>query len=394
MALVDETGLYPERREIDPRLYTRALGEGRVRGAATTIWQKVLEKPLRADTTVRESLREARQLHSAERRLVADGLYAAVRHHRWLAAGGDDWWTTWLRWANGESLEVPLPTDPIERFALLGSLTPSFAEALWREHPQPMPFLAASNRRAPLGLRVNTHKTTRDVVAARLAEAGIPTTPMRLAPDGLVAEKRFDLHTSQLWKDGWIEVQDEGSQLVIEHAEVTGTVIDLCAGAGGKALHAAAKGVRVLACDTRATSLEELDRRAKRAGVRIRTNALPPDGSLPASFPTAERVLVDAPCSGSGTLRRHPELRWRLDEAELTRLPPLQASLLARGAGLVKPGGWLVYATCSALARENENIVDAFLAEHPEYARAKDDLRVGPDTHGTDGLYVAALVKE
>ena len=167
----------------------------------------------------------------------------------------------------------------------------------------------------------------------------------------------------------------------------------MCAGAGGKALHAAALGASpVVAMDVRWRALDELERRARRAGAVVRTVPIDASGDLPSGRPL-ERVLVDAPCSGTGTLRRHPELRLRLDADALAAYPPVQSALLRRAAPLVAPQGWLVYATCSVLRIENEAVVDAFLADHPAFARAKPDLHARPDVEGTDGMYAAALIR-
>lgn len=397
MALVAVDRLLPERIAADPRLIERARGPGRVRGTAIELITAVQASPLQADPIVRIGLRDARYLHSAERRLVADGIYAWMKHGAWLAAIGGEGpeaaWDAWIGWiADGVGV-VPVPDDDVAALALFGNVSPALARHLIADLADPVGYLAASNRRAPLVLRANRLKAHPVAVQARLAREGAAAEPSKVAPDGLVVAKALDLRGLGALRDGWCEVQDEGSQLVVPFAEPSGGFIDVCAGAGGKALHAAALGASpVVAMDVRRSALDELEKRARRAGAAVRTVLLDASGELPRGRPL-ERVLVDAPCSGTGTLRRHPELRLRLDEAAIAAYPPVQRGLLDRAAVLVAPGGWLVYATCSVLEVENEGVVDAFLADHPEFSRAKDDLHARPDVEGTDGMYAAALAR-
>jgi 16S rRNA (cytosine967-C5)-methyltransferase len=279
----------------------------------------------------------------------------------------------------------------------------------------------ASNARPPVVLRANRLRTSREALLARLAERGVAAHPTRLSRDGIALESAVDRFALPEFREGLFEQMDEGSQLV---AEVTappprGELLDACAGAGGKTLALAAllggRG-RVLALDVDARRLDELRRRARRAGAsnvaarRILGGRLPPEVS-----PTRrsgghrgfDRVLVDAPCSGSGTLRRNPEARWRLSEAELDTFPARQLELLATYAPRVAPGGRLIYATCSVLPSENDAVVEAFLREAPDFARvplkevlgraraeALGDgtwLRLLPQVHGTDGFTAAVL---
>ena len=193
---------------------------------------------------------------------------------------------------------------------------------------------------------------------------------------------RANLVGHPAFQRGWFEVQDLGSQRVSHFVDGAGrTVLDLCAGAGGKALALAAAGAHVTATDVRTAALQELRRRAKRAGAVVRTVHRTAIGHY-------DRVLVDAPCSGSGVWRRHPEYRWRLADGVPSTL---QSRLLAEGADAVAPGGELVYATCSVFRAENEAVVEGFLATHPAWRRLRPDLRLAPHTDHTDGLYAAAL---
>jgi 16S rRNA (cytosine967-C5)-methyltransferase len=303
--------------------------------------------------------------------------------------------------------------DPIDATALVGSLDRDVAAAVvatWGAATAP--WLAASNRRPPTALRAQG--VAPEALAVELLGEGIATTSGRWASAALLVEGRANLEGSAAYRAGRFEIQDEGSQIVAEAVDARGLVVDFCAGAGGKTLALAqTPGVeRVVACDVRASALEELARRAARApGVRPQAVVLPDAGPLPepvaALVGQADRVLVDAPCSGTGVLRRHPAYRLRLDAAELTRLAALQGRILDRAAPLVKAGGWLVYATCSALRVENDAVVEAFLAAHPDFRllpmgrrmgpRADemggDVLRLSPHQHGTDGFFAALLLR-
>ncbi|MFT4099855.1 MAG: RsmB/NOP family class I SAM-dependent RNA methyltransferase [Burkholderiaceae bacterium] len=228
-------------------------------------------------------------------------------------------------------------------------------------------------RPAPLDLRVNTLKTTVDDAVRALAADRIVAQPWPGVQCALRVEGKPALERSRLFESGGVEVQDAGSQLLaLLAAPRRGrTVVDFCAGAGGKTLALAAllkNTGQVYACDVSAARLAKLRPRLARAGA---TNVQPMaidsenDPKLVRLAGRADVVLVDAPCSGSGTLRRNPDLKWRIDEAEIGRLCRTQASILAAAARLVKPGGTLVYATCSLLAAENQRIAEGFDAGHP-----------------------------
>jgi 16S rRNA (cytosine967-C5)-methyltransferase len=268
---------------------------------------------------------------------------------------------------------------------------------------------------APLTLRVNSLKATREAVLARLAADGIAAQATALSPWGVRLAGKPALARHPLFLGGEIEVQDEGSQLLAELvAPRRGEMVaDFCAGAGGKTLALGAlmrSTGRLYAFDVAAKRLERMRPRLARSGlsnvypVRIDSETDPRVGRLKGKL---DRVLVDAPCSGLGTLRRNPEIKWRLQPAEIGELAAKQARILAAAARLVKPGGRLVYATCSLLPEENQAVVAAFLAAHRDFAQAAApallaargvaaggagpalDLR--PDRDGTDGFYAAAL---
>jgi 16S rRNA (cytosine967-C5)-methyltransferase len=264
---------------------------------------------------------------------------------------------------------------------------------------------AALLDRAPLDLRVNTLKAQRDTVT--LPVDAEPT----IAPNGLRLTAPATVEQWQEWNDGLVEVQDTGSQLACAAvaAKPGETIIDLCAGAGGKTLALAAamenRGT-LLATDSDRGRLSRLAPRAERAGAAIIETLLLNPGreieGLSAWQGRADGVLVDAPCSGTGTWRRNPEARWRISEKELVRLAALQSRLLDVAAELVRPGGRLVFVTCSLLDAEGAAQADGFLARHPGWRAELPQLPAGrphgagirltPAHDGTDGFFIACLV--
>ena len=276
--------------------------------------------------------------------------------------------------------------------------------------------MAALRDEAPVDLRVNTLKTDRDAAQAALAAEGLKAEPTKLSPIGLRLPARITLSAQQAFKDGLVEVQDEGSQLLalLTGAKPGMAVVDFCAGAGGKTLALAAtmenKG-RLVACDVNERRAEKAVLRLRRAGVHNVTRRLlesESDKWVKRQSGTFDRVLVDAPCSGSGTWRRNPDAKWRLSEQSLEELVALQGRILASAARLVRPGGRLVYSTCSLLAAEDREQVDKFLAAHPDFKLVplpqvwtetiggdcpltEDCLFLNPSIHGTDGFFAAVM---
>jgi 16S rRNA (cytosine967-C5)-methyltransferase len=275
--------------------------------------------------------------------------------------------------------------------------------------------VAALNARASVDLRVNSLKAERDGVCARLRAEGFDAQPTPYAPLGIrIAQSATGarLRRHALFLDGAFEIQDESAQIAahLMGAKPSGTVLDLAAGAGGKSLAIAADMRNVgsiLACDVRSGALEELAVRATRAGASIISTHLIGDE------PTGrfDAVLVDAPCSGTGTWRRQPESKWRLTDERLSSLTAEQDGLLRRAASRVQPGGRLVYATCSVLPCENEDRVESFLSAHRDFSVEPAALRwsslgdtkpppgmerffrATPLATGTDGFFTAVLVR-
>jgi 16S rRNA (cytosine967-C5)-methyltransferase len=270
---------------------------------------------------------------------------------------------------------------------------------------------------APLDLRANVLKTTRDAALAALSAEGLSVAPTPFAPFGMRIDGRPSLARHPWLADGRVEVQDEGSQLVglLTAPRRTDMVVDFCAGAGGKTLLLGAmmrSQGRLYAFDVSAKRLARLTPRLARSGlsnVHPQVIANERDTKVKRLAGKIDRVLVDAPCTGFGTLRRNPDLKWRQTPADVAELTAKQARIVDAAATLVKPGGRLVYATCSVLPEENDAIVDAFLASHPDFEERDvaallvqagvpldtgKRLRLRPDVHRCDGFFAAVLERK
>jgi 16S rRNA (cytosine967-C5)-methyltransferase len=300
----------------------------------------------------------------------------------------------------GRGETSPPPKDWPTRFSFPDWLACELSDALGVEAER---FAAASNLPGPIVVRANSLKTDRDALAKQLAAEGVETRLTQYAPDGLLLAGRPNILGLAGHQSGLFEVQDEGSQLVgiCLGAKPGDSVLDLCAGSGGKTLFLGAalqdQG-RLYAYDVDSTALERLEHRALRAGLGrslVVFRALPPDLG-------ATHVLVDAPCSALGTLRRGPDVRWRMSPDSLRAFPAFQRDLLDVAATHTLPGGQLVYATCTLRVCENQDVVQSFLAAHPEFSRepapvpgelrsVKGELMTLPHRNGTDGFYAAVL---
>ncbi|WP_073980796.1 RsmB/NOP family class I SAM-dependent RNA methyltransferase, partial [Erythrobacter donghaensis] len=264
--------------------------------------------------------------------------------------------------------------------------------------------IAALLDRAPLDLRVNALKADREGLA--LPEAG----EVLASAQGLRFASGTPVEQWEAYEQGLVEIQDLGSQLIVEALPVSpgDTIIDLCAGGGGKTLALAARlgnAASLIAADTDKRRLGNLAPRAARAGAAVdHTVLLDPGREMRSLHPwanKADHVLVDAPCSGSGTWRRSPEGRWRLDPAELARLNHLQDHVLDIAAQLTRPGGTIAFVTCSVLDAEGPDRAAAFLTRHPRWSAAPlalplgtprgAGIRLDPLHHGTDGFFIACL---
>jgi 16S rRNA (cytosine967-C5)-methyltransferase len=312
----------------------------------------------------------------------------------------------------------PRPRDPADREAALAYLGVTFSHPAWLverwttrySFEQVERWVQFNNDAAPLTLRANTLRVTREQLQEQLSQHDVETTATRLAPEGLFVTAGNPLRTAE---DDSFFVQDEASQLVplVMDARPGERILDLCASPGGKTVAMAAAmhdSGTLIACDVRAGRLRLLSDTIGRSGARhVRIVQVPAHGPLPFAG-TFERVLVDAPCSGLGTIRRDPDIRWRRTESELPRLAEQQVDLLMRAANTVKPGGRLVYATCSSEPEENDGVVNTFLERMPfdrldlrnqsprPLQSLLDDqgaLRTLPFAHGLEAFFATAMVR-
>jgi 16S rRNA (cytosine967-C5)-methyltransferase len=402
-------------------------------GALSDALASVLPLAEPADATLRNFFRRHPGLGQRDRAFVAEGTFATLRRLRSLTAHAKSSTPRSLAIAvtlrelgiSLRDLEPVLTSDERAWAKAFKAYRPelSAAEAaelpdwLWAKLDQ---TFAADDRDAlvrswlspaPLDLRVNALKTTRD--EARAA-ADIASEPTPYSPWGLRAEGKPAIRHHPLFLSGAIEVQDEGSQLLglIVAPRRSEMVVDFCAGAGGKTLLLGAimhSQGRLYAFDVSAGRLARLKPRLARSGL---SNVQPfllndeRDTKVKRLAGKIDRVLVDAPCSGFGTLRRNPDLKWRQSSAGIDELAAKQARILKSAGSLVKPGGRLVYATCSVLRDENEAVVDDFLASHPQFTQGDASaelkranvaldtgamLRLYPHVHGCDGFFAAIL---
>jgi 16S rRNA (cytosine967-C5)-methyltransferase len=360
--------------------------------AAIEILETIAASRQGADQVLRAWGGAHRYAGSKDRRAIADRVYLCLRQSPRMGEGG--------RGRVLASLALHDKLDAAQIAALFtgeghapAALTEAETAALAAPTPAALPpFLevelhrtfgdewpaeleALLSSRAPLDIRINGLKSPMEAVVEALASAGFPAERTPLSGFGLrLSGAALDLAPLDLFKSGGFEVQDEGSQIAawLVGAERTETVIDYCAGGGGKtlALGQAMRGSgRLIACDLNPRRLDAIKPRLARAGLQAEFRRVGPTGDpLEDLQALADRVLVDAPCSGSGTWRRKPEEAWRLTEGELERLSALQLDILNRAADLVRPGGRLAYVTCSVLARENIDVTDAFVAARPDFA--------------------------
>ena len=410
--------------------------------ACTELIGAVLKFDAPADNIVSFFLRRHRELGPRERHTLAETAYAVLRRrllYQHLAQSGSgpiERRLAILGWA-GDAAFLRAALEAHEQKWLAqalaidrSTLAPKLRHNLpdWIAQPLQVQLgeadfwalVASLDEAAPLDLRVNTVKTKREAAQAALSAAGIDAVPTPYSPWGLRIQGRPALQKLPAFTSGEVEVQDEGSQLLalLTDAKRGEMVVDFCAGAGGKtlALGASMRNTgRLYAFDVAAHRLEALKPRLARSGL---SNVHPVqiaherDERIKRLAGKIDRVLVDAPCSGLGTLRRNPDLKWRQSPKAVQELSAKQTSILAGAARLLKPGGRLVYATCSLLASENEVVCEAFAQAHPSFSPLAVDavlgdlkvagadslvkdgnLRLWPHLHATDGFFAAVWQK-
>lgn len=379
-----------------------------------------------ADKVIQQLLKRDKRWGSRDRAFVAETTYDIVRWKRLYAEiadvkepfDRDNLWRMFAVWATLKGIKLPdwkyfenTPTRKIKgRFDEL-SKDRKYRESIpdWMDEVGLKELgetkwtkeIAKQNEQAEVILRVNTLKTNKKDLQLRLQSEGIETEFLPNYPSALKLKERANVFVTDAFKDGWFEVQDASSQLVAEFLDVKPgmKVVDTCAGAGGKTLHLASlmenKGL-LIAMDIYESKLKKLKVRARRNGVHnFDMRVIDSTKPIKKLHNKADRVLIDAPCSGLGVLRRNPDAKWKLEPEFLDRIRGVQADVLQQYSKIVKPGGKLVYATCSVLPSENQDQVNNFLAsEIGKEFTFVEDKKIFAHESGYDGFYMALLERK
>ncbi|PSG86459.1 RsmB/NOP family class I SAM-dependent RNA methyltransferase [Aurantibacter aestuarii] len=377
-----------------------------------------------ADKVVQSLLKRDKRWGSRDRGFVAETTYDIVRWKRLYAEiaevkepfSRDDVWRMFAVWATLKGIKLPdwkyfegTPTrkikgrfDELSKIRKIKQSIPDWLDELgvkelgeekWSKE------IESLNQQAEVILRVNTLKTTKEKLKAELFDLDIETTEDKNYPDALILKERGNVFTTDAFKNGLFEVQDASSQLVAPFLNIQPgmRVVDTCAGAGGKTLHLASimenKG-QIIALDIYDHKLKELKRRAKRNGAHnIEPRHIESTKVIKKLYDKADAVLIDAPCSGLGVLRRNPDAKWKLQPEFLDRIRATQEEILSTYSRMVKSGGQLVYATCSILPSENQEQVNKFLKDNEEFTLVKDKKVLSYES-GFDGFYMALLKRK
>ena len=389
--------------------------------AVVTCLIEIFEEQKYADKILEKKLRSNPKWGARDRAFIAEHTYDIVRHFRWLQCVYEkpitstiDWWQLLGLQLLRQGLELPnlevWKSLATQRWSDLETrCTP--ARAVRHSIPDWLDELGqtelgedwgatlhALNLPAPVVLRTNTLKISRSELQVKLQLEGIETTLVGTV--GLVLSSRKNVFQSKAFQSGWFEVQDASSQLVAPLLDVQPghRVVDACAGAGGKTLHIADllqnKG-SIIALDTEAWKLEELSKRAKRAGVHIiDRRPVTSAKTIKRLHESADRLLLDVPCSGLGVLKRNPDAKWKLTPEFIARVKTTQQDILRRYSLMLKPEGKMVYATCSVLPSENQQQVAQFLEHTGNRFELLTERAILPQEEGFDGFYMALLLRK
>ena len=378
-----------------------------------------------ADKVIAKQLKRDKRWGSRDRSFVAETTYDIVRWKRLYAEIAEvkepferkDLWRMFAVWCTLRGIKLPdwpqieeTPTRRIKgRFDELSNIR-KYRESIpdWLDELGEKALgekwdaeIAALNQQAPVVLRVNRLKTDAGKLQAALTEEGHETETLKAYKDAIQLQERGNVFATEAFKNGLFEVQDASSQLVAPYLDVQPgmRVIDACAGAGGKALHLAAemdnKG-QLIALDIYANKLKELKRRARRAGAfNIETRVIDSTKVIKKLHNSADRVLLDAPCTGLGVLSRNPDAKWKLQPDFIEKIEKTQQQILRDYSKMVKPGGKMVYATCSILPSENQEQVKKFLKsdEGKDFSIEKQKTVLSSES-GYDGFYMCLMVKK
>jgi 16S rRNA (cytosine967-C5)-methyltransferase len=395
------------------------------RGTSTAVieaLEEIFNGDRYADKVIEKVLKQNPKWGSRDRRFIAETTYDIVRWYRLLrelaglsadSRGPNDYWKIFAAWMHLQDVELPQWSEfasirfngwndrlqQAESVRKIRESIPDWMDTLgekelgrdWDKE------LHALNDEARVVLRANTLRIRRRELQNVLHEEGVKTEQLSLTPDALALVQRQNVFQLQSFKEGLFELQDAGSQLIAPFLQVEPgmRVVDACAGAGGKTLHLAAlmqnKG-RILAMDPEAWKLEELKKRARRSGAgNIETRAIDSSKVIKRLEKSADRLLLDVPCSGLGVLRRNPDAKWKLSPEFVERVRGIQQTILNDYSKILKPGGQMVYSTCSVLPSENEEQVKSFLSSQKNGDfELIEEKKVMP-SEGFDGFYMARL---
>lgn len=380
--------------------------------------QEIFDEKKYADKVIEKILKSNPRWGARDRRFIAETIYDIVRWYRLFRelahAEENEYWKLLAVWCLWNKTEFPdwEEMKGVDRKKVLARYEEVKSERKIRESiPDWMDELGeremgvnwtneleALNESAAVVLRTNTLKISRHELQQQLEEENIITEAPADYPDGLLLEQRQNIFTRQAFKDGLFEVQDAGSQLIAPFLQVKPgmRVVDACAGAGGKTLHLAAlmnNQGRIIAMDTEEWKLTELKKRARRAAVgNIETRLIESSKTIKRLENSADRLLLDVPCSGLGVLKRNPDAKWKLTPDFIDRVRELQQHILQDYSNMIKAGGALVYSTCSLLPSENEEQVKKFLLANSNFELEEEKSSM--PSAGFDGFYMARMKRK
>lgn len=409
-----EKGRRTEKEVIKERLHLNLVR------AVVEALQNIFGGDKYADSVVKNLLKSNPKWGSNDRKFLAETVYEVVRWWRklWAVYGKEPSLKDhellrligvyfllsgrelppWKEFEGLEQLDIESALHEVEQVRALKESIPDWLDELgvkelgerWESE------IHVLNESAPVIIRVNTLKVSLRELQLTLREEGVESNALQGYPDALQLDVRQNIFRTRCFAEGWFEVQDASSQLVAYFMDVKPgmRVVDACAGGGGKTLHIASlmqnKG-KIMALDVHEWKLKEMQKRAARAGISIvEPRAITSSKIVKRMEKSADRLLLDVPCSGLGVLRRNPDNKWKLKKETIDRIEIEQSGIISSYSKITKVGGKMVYATCSILPSENEGIVDKFVAENPNFKKVQEK-KVLPSESGHDGFYMAAI---
>ena len=380
------------------------------------VLEEIFQDKRPADKCLEFAFKNNKQLGARDRALIAETVYEILRYfelYAYCANTRTNFWhiiasyfiiqdqklPAWSEWQNLNIALIQKLYKEAQQQRLLRESIPEWLDELGQDELKNEweNILSALNKKADSVIRINTLKINNQDLQKKLFEANIPFQTIDQSEHALIIHKK-NIFQSDLFKNGYFEMQDAASQLVAPFLDLQSgmRVIDACAGAGGKSLHISSllqnKGY-VISLDTEKWKLEELKKRAKRNGVSIiETRWIENNKVIKRLHESCDRLLLDVPCSGLGVLRRNPDAKWKLTKEFIEEVKKTQLSILDSYCKMLRPGGKMVYATCSILPSENQNQISTFLNKHKEFI-LEEEKTIWPHQFGFDGFYMARLKK-